>query len=315
MESATPRGPRRARALFSGFARMKISVVIVTLNGARRIAACLDRLRATRWPDLEVIVVDNGSTDGVARIVRERYPEVRLLRLPRNFGFAAGNNYGAIHARGEWIALLNDDTEAEPGWLEALMDFARRHPRAGALGCLLLYPDGRTIQHGGGVTHPHGLTDHLDWGRAALPGGAGDAAAAPPAPAPRQCDYVTGAAMLIRREVWEAAGPLDPGYFPIYFEENELCHRAREAGWEVWVVPEARVIHHESQTQRAWSRRFLVRYHRNRIRFLLKTRAPRDWPGALKAEIRWLARHRPYNQIAALALAYAQALMLRLSGR
>lgn len=213
-----------------------------------------------------------------------------------------GNNLAAAHARGEWIILLNDDTEADPGWIAALMAAAQKHPRAGVLGCLLLYPGGRKIQHAGGITHPNGLTDHADWGREA------DFAAIAQAP-PRPCDYVTGAAMAIHREVWRRAGPLDPGFFPIYFEENEFCWRAQQAGWEVWVVPQARVIHHESQTQVAWSRTFLERYHRNRLRFVLKNWKGRKLLGALKAEARWLADNRPYDQIWPLGLAYAQILL------
>jgi GT2 family glycosyltransferase len=286
---------------------MRISVVVVSLNGERRIGACLDALRRTEWPDLEVIVLDNGSRDATSRVVRASYPEVRLLRSPRNLGFAGGNNLAAAHATGEWIILLNDDTEPEPGWITELMDAGRRLPRAGILGCLLLYPDGKTIQHAGGVVHANGLTDHLEWG-ATLEG---DVSERPP----RRCDYVTGAAMAIRREAWERVGPLDPGYFPIYYEENELCCRAREAGWEVWVIPRARVIHAESQTQGRWSRMFLVRYHRNRLRFLRRNRRGRELLRAMKAEWRWLIGNRPYDQVGPLAQAYAQALLGWLTGR
>ncbi len=285
---------------------MLISIVIVSLNGESRIGACLESLRRCSWPEREIIVVDNGSSDGTSALVARDYPEARLLRAPRNLGFAGGNNLGAAHARGQWIVLLNDDTECEPDWLDALVSASRRLPRAGILGCLLLYPDRRTIQHAGGVVHANGLTDHLDWGRAPgeenLPR------------EPRACDYVTGAAMAIRRDVWERVGPLDPGYFPIYFEENELCWRAREAGWEVWMIPQSRVIHYESQTQKAWSRRFLARYHRNRLRFVLRNFRGRRLLAAMKAEWRWLSRHRPYDQILPLSLAYAQTALGLLGG-
>lgn len=356
---------------------MLVTVVIVSLNGESRIRSCLEALGRTEWPELEIIVVDNGSSDDTGGVVRREFPAVKLLRCPRNLGFAGGNCYGVAHARGEWIILLNDDTRADPAWIRELMEAARACPRAGILGCLLLYPDGKTIQHGGGVIHANALTDHLDWGKSATenpkrrnrnPGGdsttearrhregdpssqaatmtgggsqeegrggddpgSGDddrdgGRSAPendlkrealPAFAgpPRECDYVTGAAMAIRRDVWESVGPLDPGYFPIYFEETDLCWKARRAGFEIRVVPRARVIHDESQTQAAWSRRFLVRYHRHRLRFIL-----RNWRGrlllrALKAEMVWLARNRPYDQLPPLALAYAQAILGWLTGR
>lgn len=284
---------------------MLVSVVIVSLNGGARIRSCLDALARTDWPDLEIIVVDNGSTDDTAEVVRVDFPGVRLLRCPRNLGFAGGNDYGAAHARGEWIVLLNDDTRADRGWIRALMAAAREHPRAGVLGCLLLYPDGRTIQHGGGVIHPNALTDHVDWGMSVDAGGETGVADG----RPRPCDYVTGAAMAIRRDVWDEVGPLDPAYFPIYFEESDFCWRVRRAGWEVLIVPAARVIHDESQTQGAWSRRFLVRYHRHRLRFIVRNFRGRGLGRALKAEAAWLARHRPYDQLGPLALAYAQTLL------
>lgn len=280
---------------------MRISVIIVTLNGEKRLRPCLQSLLLTEWPDLEIIVVDNGSTDNSAGLVRNEFPRVKLIRAPRNLGFAGGNNLGAAHASGRWIVLLNDDTEPEPGWIAALMDAARTRPRAGILGCLLLYPDRKTVQHAGGVVHGNALTDHLDWGR--------DDGDRTLRREPRQCDYVTGAALAIRREVWRRVGPLDPGYFPIYFEENELCWRARQAGWEIWVVPAARVIHYESQTQKAWSRTFLIRYHRARIRFIRRNWQGRTFWRAVKSEARWLSGHRPYDLILPLAQVYAEALL------
>ncbi len=284
---------------------MLVSVVIVSLNGGSRIGSCLAAVRRTDWPNLEVLVVDNGSSDDTSRVVGRGFPEVRLLRAPLNLGFAGGNCLGVAHARGEWIILLNDDTRPEPDWVRSLLEAARTRPRAGILGCLLLYPDGKRVQHLGGVIGPNALTDHLDWGREVD----GSQRALPP----RRCEYVTGAALAFRREVWDEAGPLDAGYFPIYFEESEFCWRAARAGWEVWVVPSARVIHDESRTQGAWSARFLTRYHRNRLRFVARNWRGRLLARAVRAEAGWLARNRPYDQIGPLALAYAQTLFSLLS--
>lgn len=278
------------------------SVIIVSLNGAPRIGACLRALRETTGVTWEGIVVDNGSTDGLGEIVTRDFPEIRYIRAPRNLGFAGGNNLGAAHALGRWIVLLNDDTEVRPDWLAKLDAFAATRPRAGILGCLLLYPDGKTVQHAGGVIHANALTDHTDWGHA-------DGASAAATWAPRTADYATGAAIAIRSRVWDSVGPLDPGYFPIYFEETEFCWRARRAGWEIWIVPASVVIHHESQTQQAWSRKFLVRYHSARLRFILRNWRGRQWAGALKAEIRWLSAHRPYDQLVPLAQAYARTVV------
>ncbi len=297
---------------------MLVSIIIVSLNGEKRIGRCLEALAVSLSPpgegkaeqkpplesgrrDVEIIVVDNGSTDATSAVVRKRFPWVRLVRAPRNLGFAGGNNLGAAYAQGNWILLLNDDTQPHRGWIEALLEAGESFPRAGILGCLLLYPDGRTIQHAGARLHPNGLTDHIAWGKSEIEAGLPTR--------PYRCDYVTGAAMAVRREVWETAGPLDPGYFPIYFEECDLCCRARRAGWEVWMVPPARVIHEESRTQGAWSPRFLVRYHRNRLRFVLRNGRGKEVGKALRSEAGWLARHRPYDQLLPLAWAYAQTVV------
>lgn len=277
---------------------MKTSVVIVSLNGRDRIDLPLRALAAGTPPPDEVIVVDNGSRDGLSRHVRRHHPDVHLVRARHNLGFAGGNNLGIVQATGDVVILLNDDTEPEAAWLLPLVEAFRAAPRRGIAGCQLLYPGGDRIQHLGARVHPNGLTDHDAWGESA-----------------RQADpadwipsgYVTGAAFAIRREVIASVGLLDPGYFPIYFEEVDFCERARRARWQIGVVPASRVIHHESQVFGRFSRRFLTLYHRNRLRFLLRNRRLGDWPAVLRAEAAWMIRHRPWDQIWPCALAYAWA--------
>lgn len=278
--------------------KTRFSIIIVSLNGRARIDMPLARLVDAPAHGDEVIVVDNGSTDGLATHVAANHPWVRLVRAPRNLGFAGGNNAGMRAARGEFLLLLNDDTEPEPGWLEPLHDAFYRNPRLGLAGCQLLYPGpDRRVQHLGGIVHPNGLTDHVGWGDAEL---TGDESLI-------EADYVTGAAMAIRRAVVEDVGLLDPGFWPIYFEEVDFCARARRRGWECATVPASRVVHHESQTTVRLSRGFLEKYHRNRVRFLIKNRTMLEWPGALWAEARWWVRHRPWDCLWPCALAYAWA--------
>lgn len=273
------------------------SIIIVSLNGRGRIDLPLRRLQGD--PAVaEVIVVDNGSTDGLARHVRRSHRWVRLVRAGSNRGFAGGNNLGIVRARGDVLVLLNDDTEPEEGWLEPLGEAFYRNPRLGLAGCQLLYPGPeRRIQHLGGVVHANGLTDHLGWGE--------DAEGEARWPEYLRPDYVTGAAMAVRREVFEEVGLLDPGFWPIYFEEVDFCARARRRGWECVTVTASRVIHHESQTTGRLSRGFLEKYHRNRIRYLMKNRRLGDWPRTLRAEVRWLLHNRPWGDLWPCAKAWA----------
>jgi len=265
------------------------SIIIVSLNGRGRIDLPLRRLQGDPAVE-EVIVVDNGSTDGLARHVRRAHRWVRLVRSSHNRGFAGGNNLGIVRARGDILVLLNDDTEPEEGWLEPLREAFYRNPRLGLAGCQLLYPGPeRRIQHLGGVVHANGLTDHLGWGEHS-----GGEAQWPEYLRP---DYVTGAAMAVRREVFEEIGLLDPGFWPIYFEEVDFCARARQRGWECVTVTASRVVHHESQTTGRLSRGFLEKYHRNRIRYLMKNRRLIDWPRTLRAEVRWLLHNRPWGAL------------------
>lgn len=274
----------------------RFSVVIVSLNGRARIAMPLDALRRCDPAPHEVVLVDNGSSDGLSEFVAENYPEVVLVRSPRNLGFAGGNNLGILNATGNVIVLLNDDTEPAPDWLAPVAEALVADRRLGLVGCLLVYPGGTRIQHLGGIVHANGLTDHTAWGD--------DVATSTTLPAVLPAEYVTGAAMAIRREVVASVGLLDVGYWPIYFEELDFCVRAQRRGWRCAVARHSLVVHHESQTTKRFSPNFLKTYHRNRFRFLLKNRDARGLWRALRAEARWLAGHAPWDQFWPCALAW-----------
>lgn len=275
---------------------MRVSVVIVSLNGRARISMPLDALRRGTPPPDQVIVVDNGSTDGLAAFVQREYPEVTLVSSPRTLGFAGGNNLGILNADGDLVILLNDDTEPEPDWIAPLTEYLEARPEVGVVGCRLLYPGSRKVQHLGAVVHPNGLTDHVAWG---------EEESASADREPFEVPYVTGAAFGIRRAALASVGLLDDGYWPIYFEELDWCERARSAGWGIYVVPRSTVVHHESQTTLKYSPRFLQMYHKNRVRFLLKNRSLGAWPGILRAEARWMVGHTPWDSLWPCALAYS----------
>ena len=259
---------------------MKASVIVLSWNGMEYLADCLDAVLAQEYPDFELIVVDNGSSDGSADFVERQYPSVRLIRNHRNLGFAAGNNVGLRVARGDALVLLNQDTVVHPGWLSALTD-ALGDPQIGIVGCKALYPDG-TIQHAGGfVCGPRAETGHI--GRFEPDDGRFDTL--------RDVDFVTGAGLGISNSALSRIGLLDEGFHPAYYEDVDWCYTAREAGLRVVYEPRARLIHLESATTQCHTHRHKYALHRGRVRFLF-----RHWPATrlreefMPAEQRWASR-------------------------
>lgn len=242
---------------------MPASVIIPAWNGRDYLPACLEALLAQDYPDLEIIVVDNASTDGSADLVAETFSEIHLIRNKRNLGFAGGCNAGLKAARDDLLILLNQDTQVHPGWLQAL-SYALEGSKIGVAGCKILYPDGETMQHAGGwLEWPLGIAHH--YGQGEPDAGEWDA--------PKPVEFVTGAAMAFRREVLERVGFLDEGFWPGYFEDIDFCFRARRAGYEVLYAPEAKLSHAESTSisEQAHISEF---YQRGRLRFLLKHLPP-----------------------------------------
>ncbi|GAB4324013.1 MAG: hypothetical protein Kow0059_19420 [Candidatus Sumerlaeia bacterium] len=293
---------------------MLYSVCIVSLNGARVLPACLRAVERTAGVEFETIVVNNGSTDDTPLLVARDFPRVRLINAPRNLGFAGGNNLALRHARGDILVLLNDDTEPAPDWLARIDPLWSRHPQIGIVGFKLLFPGG-TVQHAGGVIRANGLTNHLDYNEpddspAAAPEACPTTTAAESksayrdGPTPIDCHYVTGAAMAFRRTLLDQIGWLDEGYFPIYFEEVDFCLQARRAGWRCVTHPDARVIHHESQQTGRRSSGYYKKYNRQRVRFVIKCFTTAQLRRALKGEVRWLVRHRPWEFAWPLLYAY-----------
>ncbi|MBN2006001.1 MAG: glycosyltransferase [Anaerolineae bacterium] len=240
---------------------MRASLIILVWNGKPYLEACLDAVLAQEYPGFEVIVVDNASTDGSADWVAEHYPQVRLIRNAINLGFAGGNNVGLAAAAGDVLALLNQDTMVQPGWLAALVEALQTYPGAGVAGAKILDMDGRVLQHAGGhIRRPlalgwhygHGEIDSEQWDE------------------PREVEFVTGASLAMKREVYAKIGGLDESFFPGYFEDVDFCYRARAAGFAVWYAPQARMLHHESASMRRDSFRGHCSYYCNRLRFVFK---------------------------------------------
>lgn len=240
---------------------VRASVIVVEYDTGHTLGACLDSLErlSARRDDLEVVVVDNDSPTPVVELVAA-YPRVRLVRSPRNLGFAGGQALGLSQCSGDVIIALNPDAEVHPDWLGGMLA-PFEDPAVGVVGCKIYYPDTRILQHAGGVVFGNGRTEHR--GRGEVDVGQYDRLEDVP--------YVTGASLAVRREVIDRVGYFCAAYFPAYYEETELCLRARRAGYRVVYTPEAVVYHHEAVASGGGATpSFLSRYHTGRIRYVVR---------------------------------------------
>jgi len=214
----------------------RIAAVVLSWNGREDTLACLRSLQRVTYPELSIVVVDNGSTDGGPEAVAAEFPDVRLLPLGENRGFAGGVNRGAEAALADGadaVLLLNNDTTVEPGFLEPLVDAGCVEGVGAACAQILDSATGR-IWYAGASYDPrrghHGR--HTGYGDAPLP----------QATAPYETERACGGAMLIPRAALEEVGPLDESLFA-YAEDVDWSLRARRAGLRILVVP-ASVVHH-----------------------------------------------------------------------
>ncbi len=241
----------------------KVAIVLLNWNQEDLTLACLRSLRQVDYADLQVILVDNGSRPGSLAAIEAGFPDVTLIKHERNLGFTGGNNAGIRRALAEgadYIMLLNNDTEVAPNLLRLLVEFAEADPHIGVVGPLIYYyDDPRRIWSAGGAVNP------LTAASAGLAEGEVDEGGRLPC----QVDYVSGCALLIKRAVVEQIGLLDERFF-IYYEETDWCARAREAGYQVWLVPQARVWHKISLQARGASPWYLYLMTRNRLLYLRK---------------------------------------------
>ncbi len=244
-----------------------VAVILVNWNGRQDTLACLDSLRQVDYPALKIILVDNASTDGLVAVVNADYPEVELIVSPTNEGFVGGNNLGMARADAigaDYILLLNNDTEVAPDFLGRLVEAAQQ-PGIGIVGPLIYYHgEPRRIWSAGG---------RIDWGRGdpiALGEDAWDEGQF--GDSPYVVDYVSGCALMIKRETLKAVGPLDPRFFA-YYEEVEWCARVGRAGYRILVVPQSRIWHKITREARFASANVGYYMTRNRLLFLKLSRA------------------------------------------
>ncbi|MCX7854846.1 MAG: glycosyltransferase family 2 protein [Anaerolineae bacterium] len=224
---------------------------------------------------LEIIVVDNGSTDGSVEMVRAEFPQVHLIANADNRGFTAANNQGLAVARGRYVLLLNPDTEVLGDALATMVSFADAHPDVGVVGPQLLNPDG-TVQSSR-RRFPTLWTALFEstWLQPYAPRRLLNRYYVLDRPDDeiQDVDWVTGAALMARREAIEQVGPLDEGFF-MYSEELDWCRRFREVGWRVVYLPTARVIHHEGKSSEQVLPARHIHFQTSKVRYFRKYHGP-----------------------------------------
>lgn len=230
-----------------------LSIVVVSWNSRPYLRGCLLSIPAGAGGlSHEVFVVDNGSRDGSAELVRAEFPGVCLIANRENRGFAAANNQGLRLASGRYALLLNPDTVVQEGALARLAAFMDSSPDAGACGPLLLNEDG-SVQHAARrfPTYGSALGGRTVLGRLGLFRSAYERVKmrGERFESPLEVDQPSGACLFLRGEALERVGLLDEGYF-IFFEEVDLCRRIRDAGYRIWLRPEARVVHLGGRSRR-----------------------------------------------------------------
>jgi N-acetylglucosaminyl-diphospho-decaprenol L-rhamnosyltransferase len=231
-----------------------LSVIIVSFNTRELTLAAIDAVLRQLGSDGEIIVVDNASTDGSASAIARDFPQVNLLALDDNIGFARANNLAAKQARGRLLLLLNPDTLLQPGAIAAMLDFARRRPDARIWGGRTLRPDGRPDPRSCARRPSLWSVFSVSVGLASLfPGSTFCNPEAMPnwgRDDERDVDIVIGCFLMIGRSDWQSLHGFDPAFF-MYGEEVDLCLRARAIGARPAICPEARIIHFDGASQDA----------------------------------------------------------------
>lgn len=261
----------------------RIAVIVLNWNGGAHLGPCLASVVAQDHRDRDLLVVDNGSTDGSAERLEERHPELRVLRLPENRGYAGGNNAGLAATSAPLVCLVNNDTVLAPSVLTALAR-AFEDPRVAAASPRVVYfDDALRINAAGLALTRSGVP--VTRGRDALDG--------PPYDAPAEIFGAHGACVMYRRAALEDVGPFDEDFFA-YHEEFDLAWRLHRAGWRARYAPDARVRHHEALSLRGDRPRLLYLMERNRWFALWKNASPgflwRALPRLVQGELAML-RH------------------------
>jgi len=250
-----------------------LSIIIVNYNVKYYLRECLQSVYcATERVSFEIIIVDNNSTDGSVDMVKNEFPEVKLIENCQNLGFAKATNQVLREHEGKYALLLNPDTVVLPNALDKMVEFMEANPQAGALGCKLLYPDGSlqrscrsfptlttTFFENTGLEkffpknklvakYKMGYWDYNDL---------------------REVDQPMGSALMIRREVIRQVGLLDERFY-MFFEEVDWCFRAKKRGWKIYFIPRAEIIHYGGQSARSTMSEMMIQGYKSKHKFFRK---------------------------------------------
>jgi N-acetylglucosaminyl-diphospho-decaprenol L-rhamnosyltransferase len=256
---------------------LDLSVVIVNWNVRDLLQRCVESvLSSKRSITTEIIVVDNASVDGSVEMLRAEFPQTILIANPENRGFPAANNQGIAAAQGRYVLLLNPDTEVLADALDALVQYMDAHPDVGLVGPQLLHPDGQVQSSRRRYPTLATLFFESTWLESLAPRALLRRyyVLDQPDNAVLDVDWITGAAMLARREVIQQVGGMDERFF-MYSEELDWCRRIKAAGWRVVYHPEARVIHYEGKSSEQAMPARHVNFQRSKIRYARKYHGPR----------------------------------------
>jgi hypothetical protein len=244
-----------------------VVTVILNTNRGEDTLACLTTLEDASYRPQHVIVLDNASTDGSPEVIARRFPEVELIHLEENQGYAGNNNVGierALALGAGWVFVLNEDTIVAEDCITRMIEAAEQDPQVGIVGPMVYhFSEPGVIQSAGGVLDKRWQAVHVglneeDRGQYAEP---------------REVDYISGCAILVKREVIEQIGGIKAELF-YYWEETDWCTRAREHGWKVLHVPQAHLWHKGVQRDYAPGPNVTYYNTRNRLMFLANHHAP-----------------------------------------
>ncbi len=287
----------------------ELSILVISYNTAELTLACLDSVVAeTHATAYEIIVVDNASSDGSADAVAAAHPEVRLIRLGENMGFARANNMAAKMAKGNLLLLLNPDTLVLDGAIDRLVAFAKARPQARIWGGHTVFGDGslnpsncwRRMGLWNLFCRVAGLTGMFPESKLFN----AEAYGGWPRDTEREVDIVTGCFFLIERRFWETLGGFDPLFF-MYGEEADLCLRARALGARPRITPDASIVHYGGASEQVRAEQ-IIRLSRAKVSLLA-----RHMPAGLRGAGIFLYRLWPLSRM----LAYRFAMLVRPSDR
>jgi GT2 family glycosyltransferase len=256
-----------------------VTVIVLNYNGLRHLEPCFISLVGLDYPSnkLDLLLVDNASSDGSVGFMRDRFPEVAIVETGSNLGFAAGNNYGAERASGEYVAFLNNDTRVEPNWLIEMVKsvLAGRPSGIVCTSSLMLDWEGKSIDFQAAGVNFHGFGFQPSWGKPYVEGTI----------KPRDILFACGGSMLIDRAVFLAAGGFDPDYFA-FFEDVDLGWRLWLLGYRVTLTPTAITYHrHHGTAGQIPGHRMYVLYERNALYTIYKNYDERNIDRILSAAL------------------------------